>query len=115
MATHRANAARDRAKAAPIEATDDAATAKSGKAAAKGSSGAKTGSGADAEPKSVASTAKARAKATKPAAKAKWLNPVVTPTAETNARKGRARKLPELRLARRMGEHAGRSRGFDRA
>ena len=89
MATHRANAARDRAKAAQIETADDGApamTAKSRKAPAKTTSGAKSAA-ADDEPKSVAATAKTPAKPAKPAAKPKWVNALLTPAAEAKARK----------------------------
>ncbi len=93
MATHRANASRDRAT--PVETTDDGAptaTAKSRKPAAKKSSGAKSGARAAAEPKSVASTAKTPAKPAKAAPKAKWVNALLTPAAEA---KGRKRTVPK--------------------
>ena len=93
MATHRANASRDRAT--PVKTTDDGAptaTANSRKSAAKGSSVARSGAGAAAEPKSVASTTKTRAKPAKTAPKAKWVNALQTPAAEA---KGRKRAVPK--------------------
>ena len=96
MATHRANASRDRAKAAPVETAADGASApsapvKSRKAPAKSATAA-TPAGADSESKSPASTAKAAARPAKPVAKAKWVNALPTPGADVKARKTAARK-----------------------
>ncbi len=95
MATHRANASKDRAKAAPVELAAGGASsapAKPRKASAKRLTDAKPPRGANSEPKNVASTAESAAKPTRAGAKRKWVSALSTPSGEANGRKTAARK-----------------------